>query len=173
MPSVDAAADTTLALTTIDESLNTGQRDPRSMATSALARAQKDLGTSARFSRRLQLDPGLEPPTSWSLSPCTGPEIHWRAESLKSPDLDAIYPMPRGSARNLAVYAGSQDLHTDVCTSLLACPLPCRIVSSSNQLWTSATTTCSSLPKLIAAKSIRRSRLRLQPGRKPASSIGG
>jgi hypothetical protein len=38
-----------------------------------------------RFSRRLQLAPGLVPPTSWSLSPCTGPEIHWRAKSLKSP----------------------------------------------------------------------------------------
>jgi hypothetical protein len=73
VPSLDAAADTTLALTTIDESLNTGQRDPRNMATSALARAQKDLGTPGRFSRRLQLDPGLEPPTSWKPLPLYGP----------------------------------------------------------------------------------------------------
>jgi hypothetical protein len=29
--------------------------------------------TRSRFSRRLQLDPGLEPPTSWSLLPLYGP----------------------------------------------------------------------------------------------------
>ena len=32
VPSLDAAADTTFALSTIDESLDTGQRDPRRMA---------------------------------------------------------------------------------------------------------------------------------------------
>jgi hypothetical protein len=31
-------------------------------------------------SRRLQLAPGLMPPTSWSLSPCCGPKFHLRAE---------------------------------------------------------------------------------------------
>ena len=30
----------------------------------------KDLGTAGTFSRRLQLGPGLVPPSSWSLSPC-------------------------------------------------------------------------------------------------------
>ena len=89
MPSLDAAADTTFALSTIDERLDTGQRDPRRMATAGEQR--KDLGTRGTFSRRLQLDPGLVPPTSWSLSPCTGPEIQSRAEWLKSPGLDAIY----------------------------------------------------------------------------------
>jgi hypothetical protein len=39
------------------------------------------------FSRRLQLAPGLEPPTSWSSSPVTTPNIYGRAESLKSPGL--------------------------------------------------------------------------------------
>jgi hypothetical protein len=37
VPSLDAAADTTLALTTIDESLDTGQRDPRRTGRSAAA----------------------------------------------------------------------------------------------------------------------------------------
>jgi hypothetical protein len=31
------------------------------------------LRTAGRFSRRLQLGPGLAPPSSWSLSPCIGP----------------------------------------------------------------------------------------------------
>jgi hypothetical protein len=33
-----------------------------------------------RFSKRLQLAPGLDPPTSWSLSPCCGPKFHLRAD---------------------------------------------------------------------------------------------
>ena len=57
----------------------------------------------SRFSRRLQLAPGLMPPTSWSLSPCIGPEIYWRAESFRSPAVGAIYLMPPASARNFAV----------------------------------------------------------------------
>ena len=43
----------------------------------------------------------------------------------------------------------------------------------SNRIWISATTTCSSMLKPIAAKSIRRSRWRPLRGRKLASSIGG
>jgi hypothetical protein len=42
---------------------------------------------TGRFSRRLQLAPRLEPPTSWSPSPVTTPNIYGRAESLKSPGL--------------------------------------------------------------------------------------
>jgi hypothetical protein len=38
VPSLDMA-DTTLALSTIDESLNTGQRDPRGMGTAARSRS--------------------------------------------------------------------------------------------------------------------------------------
>ena len=34
------------------------------------------LRSRGRFSRRLQLGPGLVPPSSWSLSPCNGLEIH-------------------------------------------------------------------------------------------------
>jgi hypothetical protein len=40
------------------------------------------------FSRRLQLGPGLEPPSSRSLSPASTPNIYGRAGSLKSPVLD-------------------------------------------------------------------------------------
>jgi len=64
---------------------------------------------TGRFSRRLQLAPGPVPQTSWSLSPCIGPEIYWRAESFRSPGVEAIYPMPPGSARNLAVCCGLRD----------------------------------------------------------------
>ena len=35
---------------------------------------------TGRFSRRLQLGPGLEPPASWSLSPCCGPKFYLRAD---------------------------------------------------------------------------------------------
>jgi hypothetical protein len=96
---LDAAADTTPALITIDESLDTGQRDSRSMATSAQvvaarhsepARAEGFRHARCTFSRRLQLAPGLVPPTSWSPSPCVGPKIYWRAESLKSPGPEGI-----------------------------------------------------------------------------------
>ena len=59
--------------------------------------------SGGRFSRRLQLDPGLVPPTRWSPSPVTTPEVHSRAESLKSPGPSAIYLRPPGSTRNLAV----------------------------------------------------------------------
>ena len=38
VPSLDAAADTTFALSTIDERLDTGQRDPRRMGGSAVAK---------------------------------------------------------------------------------------------------------------------------------------
>ena len=37
-------------------------------------------GPRGRFSRRLQLAPGLVPPSRWSLSPCTGPATRLRAE---------------------------------------------------------------------------------------------
>ena len=37
------------------------------------------------FSRRLQLDPGLVPPTSWSFTPCGPPKIYCRAEPPKCP----------------------------------------------------------------------------------------
>jgi hypothetical protein len=50
------------------------------------------------------------PPSSWSLSPCIGPTIYWRSESFRSLGVGAIYPMPQGSARNLAVYEGSCDV---------------------------------------------------------------
>jgi hypothetical protein len=68
VPSLDTA-DTTAAPSTIDESFDTGQRDPRRMARAW--QQTKDLGTRDMFSRRLQLAPGLVPPTSWSLSPVT------------------------------------------------------------------------------------------------------
>jgi hypothetical protein len=73
VPSLDAADP---RVTTIDEGVDTRQRDPRSMARSAqviagrhceLARPEGFRRTRCRFSRRLQLDPGLMPPTSWSL----------------------------------------------------------------------------------------------------------
>ena len=35
---------------------------------------RKKEGERGRFSRRLQLGPGLVPPSSWSLSPCIGPQ---------------------------------------------------------------------------------------------------
>lgn len=60
------------------------------------------------FSRRLQLAPGLVPPSSWSLSPCIGPEIHWRAKVAKSPGPGAIYLQSARSARNLAVQGRHQ-----------------------------------------------------------------
>jgi hypothetical protein len=66
-------------------------------------RAKSPLRTTGKFSRRLQLAPGLMPPTSWSLSPCIGPEIYWRVESFRSPAVGAIYLMPPASARNFAV----------------------------------------------------------------------
>jgi hypothetical protein len=40
-------------------------------------------------------------------SPVAARKIYCRAESLKSPALVAIYPMPPGSARNLAVHGAS------------------------------------------------------------------
>jgi hypothetical protein len=61
----------------------------------------KDLGTPGRFSRRLQLDPGLEPPTSWSLLPLYGPYNYLRAALAKSPGLEAIYLKVRGNAVDL------------------------------------------------------------------------
>ena len=70
-------------------------------------RKDKDYAQAGSFSRRLQLDPGLVPPTSSSPSPATIPKVHSRAESLKSPGPDAIYLMPGGSTRNLAVCVGS------------------------------------------------------------------
>ena len=76
MPSLNAAADTTFALSTITKG------SIQVNATHAGWRGQEqrnDLGTRDRFSRRLQLDPGLVPPTSWSLSPCYGPKFHLRA----------------------------------------------------------------------------------------------
>jgi hypothetical protein len=48
------------------------------------------------------------------------PKIYCRAESLKSPEPGAIYPMGPRSARNLAVYEGSWDLPNGSCTSLMA-----------------------------------------------------
>ena len=36
-----------------------------------------------------------------------GPKIYWRAKSLKSPGLEAIYLSPSGSARNVSVWRGS------------------------------------------------------------------
>jgi hypothetical protein len=102
VPSLDAAADTTLALSTIDESLDTGQREPRRMARAA---TEVRIYTQGRFSRRLQLDPGLTPPTSWSLSPCTGPRIHWRAKLVDCPGLGAIYLNLARSPVNLCVMA--------------------------------------------------------------------
>jgi hypothetical protein len=46
----------------------------RSIALSPVRRSETELApTSRTFSRRLQLAPGLEPPSSWSLSPCYGP----------------------------------------------------------------------------------------------------
>ena len=101
VPSLDPA-DTTPALSTIDESLDTGQRDPRRWRGGR--QQKKDLGTRGRFSRRLQLAPGLVPPSSWSLSPCFGPATYLRAESLKSPAPDAICLRLLGSTRNLAVW---------------------------------------------------------------------
>ena len=54
------------------------RRKPRYRSTSTRAglgdqQQHKDLGTPGTFSRRLQLGPGLVPPSSWSLSPCYGP----------------------------------------------------------------------------------------------------
>ena len=46
MPSLNTA-DTTLALSTIDESLNTGQRDPRSVSSKVGADRHRGLATSA------------------------------------------------------------------------------------------------------------------------------
>jgi hypothetical protein len=66
---------------------------------------KQDLRTQGRFSRRLQLDPGLTPPTSWSLSPCTGPRIHWRAKLVDCPGLGAIYLNLARSPVNLCVMA--------------------------------------------------------------------
>ena len=62
--------------------------------------------TGGKFTGRLQLAPGHVPPTSWSFPLLRPPKIYCRAESLKSPEPGAIYPMPPGSARNLAVYEG-------------------------------------------------------------------
>ena len=72
MPSLNAAADTTFALSTITKGSIQVNATHGTWGHQHL-RAQKDLGTPDRFSRRLQLDPGLVPPTSWSLSPCIGP----------------------------------------------------------------------------------------------------
>ena len=57
VPSLDAAADKTLALSTIDESLNTGQRDPRRMGTSATGRSCPTRG----LARNDWLSSGPEP----------------------------------------------------------------------------------------------------------------
>jgi hypothetical protein len=65
---------------------------------------------TAKFTGRLQLAPGLVPPTSWSFPPLRPPKIYCRAESLKSPEPGPIYPMSSGSTRNFAVYGGSCDL---------------------------------------------------------------
>jgi hypothetical protein len=53
---------------------------------------------TGRFSRRLQLDPGLMPPTSWNLTPCIDP-LHCRADLAKSPGAGAIYLTLRGKCR--------------------------------------------------------------------------
>ena len=59
-----------------------------------------------RFTGRLQLAPGLVPPTSWSFPRCGHPKIYCRAESLKSPGLDAIYLKLVRSIANLSVDTG-------------------------------------------------------------------
>ena len=64
---------------------------------------------TGRFSRRLQLDPGLMPPTSWNLTPCIDP-LHCRADLAKSPGAGAIYLTLRGNAVTLCVAGGSWNL---------------------------------------------------------------
>jgi len=58
---------------------------------------------AGRFGRRLQLDPGLVPPASWSHSPAS-PLLNCRADLAKSPGSGAIYLKQIRSARNLAIY---------------------------------------------------------------------
>jgi hypothetical protein len=99
VPSLDGATDTTRRFVHYHERLDTGQCAPRRMARAGNRR--KDLGTRDRFSRRLQLGPGLVPPSSWSLPPCNGPEIHWRAKLLKSPGPGGIYLILVRSAATL------------------------------------------------------------------------
>jgi hypothetical protein len=75
-----------------------------------LAPVQRWKGTGLRTSRYVQQETpagsdlrrhptGVHPPVAT-------PKLHWRAESLKSPALDAIYPKPAVSTRNLAVCVG-------------------------------------------------------------------
>src|SRR5207249_1120141 len=83
VPSLDAAADTTFAVFTITKG---------SIQVNATRAGWGDqqqhnvLDTPGRFSRRLQLAPGLEPPTSWSLSPvATRPKLQQRTQLSISP----------------------------------------------------------------------------------------
>jgi hypothetical protein len=101
-----------------------------------------------RFSRRLQLAPGLVPPPSWSLSPCTGPEIHWRARLIESPDSGAIYLTLMRSAVNLRVTVLSRT------GSAAAHGVALFLQNRKHILIRRSTTT----PKQIVAKSLRRSK---------------
>ena len=115
------------------------------------------LGTQAgKFSRRLQLAPGLVPPSSWSLSPCIGPEIHWRAKLLKSPGAEAIYLRPAESARNPSVQRGSLPTSSNLCSNDI-CGISIR----------------PSTPTKIDVKPTRRSRWSQQRGPPAARSTGG
>ena len=68
---------------------------------------ERRLRPAGSFSRRLQLGPGLKPPSSWSLSPASTPNIYGRAESLKSPGLEAIYLSGQATTRNPSVWRGA------------------------------------------------------------------
>ena len=70
----------------------------------AQASAQNELRIQGgRFSRRLQLGPGLVPPSSWSLSPCVGPKSTVAPKVAKCPgpggDSQETSPMRDKSSR--------------------------------------------------------------------------
>ena len=118
MPSLDAAADTALALTTIDESLDTGQRDPRRTGRSAAAAAAQGFRHTSRFSRRLQLGPGLVPPSSWSLSPCIGPGSS-HAQSCSKVQILARFISPQLDLREIFRSGVALFRHVRICVRMI------------------------------------------------------
>jgi hypothetical protein len=168
VPSLDAAADTAPALITIDESLNTGQRDPHRMRRSAAAQE----GTPGSFSRRLQLAPGLVPPTSWSFPPCGPYDPVARRTGQMSRSWRDLFHVRQICAKSCG--------HSSLSITASRGPnfFAASIAHPSLQNRKRVNQTCGisirvSTAKQIAGKSIRRSKSNQPHGQQTACSTGG
>jgi hypothetical protein len=111
----------------------------------SFVRYAPDANKRAGSSRRLQLAPGLERPTSWNLSPCPGPS-----------SIYALMVVTRQEGRASSSQRGPLSPEPKVRSNQL-CRISIRV----------------STAKRIAAKSIHRFRWSQLTGRQAVSSIGG